>query len=53
MEAELTLVNETPYLHASLLESLLQAHLLVHSNKAKFKCLQLALSLLLIPNERQ
>lgn len=53
LEVAVNLVNETPYLHAALLESLLQAHLLVHSNKAKFKCLQMALSLLLVPNEHQ
>jgi len=38
-ESQISLANETPYFHAALLESLLQAHLLVSSSKAKFKCL--------------
>ena len=38
-------------MHASLLESLLQAHLLVTSTKAKFKCLSLALTMLLSSNQ--
>ena len=46
-------MNDAPYLHVSLLESLLQAHLLVGSNRAKFRCLQMALSLLLVPSKRQ
>ena len=52
-EVQISLANETPYFHAALLESLLQAHLLVNSGKAKFKCLQMALSLLLVPNEHR
>ena len=38
-------------MHASLLESLLQAHLLVTSSKAKFRCLYLALAMLLSSNQ--
>ena len=47
----MALANETPFLHASLLESVLQAHLLVTSPHAKMKCLFLALNMLMSSNQ--